>query len=203
MYAYCNNNPANAKDPSGHVLLRVGIYDDPTLNMFFGSGGNGGGSGGYSATVASLASSFLEKNHYSGELEKTERQAGVWDGTKRILPWEITLLSCQEGLTLIDASVALVDVSYQLSVTEDFGTTLTLMRAFSVEASAEITAKDGVHASAMAKMVSSSFSFDFSRITVSFTGYLGAVGAEAGVSVDGFIIGIANGLGGKIEVQRK
>jgi hypothetical protein len=45
MFAYCNNNPVNAKDPNGHALLQVWEHDDPILDLFFGAGGNGAGGG--------------------------------------------------------------------------------------------------------------------------------------------------------------
>ena len=49
MFAYCNNNPVNAIDPSGQALVSVSVsfYDDPTLSMFFGGGGGGCSAIGY------------------------------------------------------------------------------------------------------------------------------------------------------------
>lgn len=44
MFAYCNNNPANALDPDGRVIMYISFRDDPMLNMFFGGGGGGGAS---------------------------------------------------------------------------------------------------------------------------------------------------------------
>ena len=61
MFAYCNNNPVNAIDPSGQALVSVSVsfYDDPTLSMFFGGGGGGGG--GYAFAGFSSAKDGIKK----------------------------------------------------------------------------------------------------------------------------------------------
>lgn len=76
MFAYCNNNPVNAMDPSGHVFVSVSVsfYDDPSLTMFFGGGGGGGG--GYAFAGFSAAKDDIKKfeDFVTNESESTANQ---------------------------------------------------------------------------------------------------------------------------------
>lgn len=205
MFAYCNNNPINAVDPSGHALVyvSVGFYDDPTRYMFFGGGGGGGG-GSICATVAMAAESifyFIENPHHEGALETKTSTADLGTKTGRILPWEITFLSLEDGITIVDASIAVLDAIYQLPLTEHLYAEVVLLRAFSLEGSAKITVKDGVELSALASMASSDLSFGVGRFEITLTGYLGAVGAKAGYSIDSITLGYAKFVGGSVSVK--
>ena len=74
MFAYCNNNSVNAKDPDGHALMYVSFRDDPMLNMFFGGGGGGGG--GYAFAGFSSAKDKIKKfeEYVTNESEATAKQ---------------------------------------------------------------------------------------------------------------------------------
>ena len=76
MFAYCNNNPTNAMDPSGHALVAVSVcfYDDPSLTMFFGGGGGGGGSYAFAGFSAAKEKINKFNNFVTNESEVTAMQ---------------------------------------------------------------------------------------------------------------------------------
>ena len=185
MFAYCGNNPVNRADPTGHAFMQMRFDTDGVSGMLT-PGPWGGGSGG--------GGPLTERPKTSGALREGADHIGGITRRAKILPWEFDILSASnEGLTLIDASVSLNEVSLEwdhLSVT--------LLRSFCAEASAGITKEDGLHAGVMASIVSADITISFWAFEAQFIGYVGAIGIKAGLNTNGFSAGYAAaGLGGE------
>ena len=153
--------------------------------LSFGSGG------GSVLAVSRCISVFMESREYADELDSKVVQKGNLTATRKVLPYEFSMLSLSsDGVTLIDANIAMMDVVGEYGLIE-----FSAYRAFSLEASAGITQSDGAHVKAMASIFSASVSVDFGFLEFSATGYLGAIGATAGFDLDGFTVGVAKGVG--------
>ena len=192
MFAYCLNNPANCSDSSGNTCVITFSGDINLLvrdlSGFHSAIGGGSGGGGLIST----------KPKTSGSLKETEKS--LWGGTGhgKTLPWEFDLLSVSnEGFTIIDASVSVIDASVEWS-----HSSVTFARFFSAEASAGITKEDGLHAGFLASMLSADATISFWIFEVELTGYLGAVGAEASLNTNGLSFAFAPcGFGGGLSVK--
>ena len=196
MFAYCNNNATNYVDFSGSACCFVYLSDDPFAGIFFEMGGGGGGCS-YGSAYVYMYANEVEK---SGHLE--ERQKPMFGGTRYtdILPWVYSVFEISnEGITLIDASIALTKVSF---LWDYLDLTITPFDAFSAEISAGLNREDGLHASAIAYMAKPSLSFELFGLDVTFFAYFGAVGAEMAFSLsNGVKFGVApNGYGGGFSI---
>ena len=194
MFAYCLNNPSNYHDPSGNACI---MSCHGRVDLFMSNLSDFAGGGGGMSCWVSAAPQYIGETKGEGFLKDTIHNipGGQAHGRMGYYQYEIFALDTS-GVVVADASVALADATlcYEHS-------SLTLLRLFSADLFMGMTLEDGLAIEAMASILSTSGEIQLGALSFSATAYVGGIGFNAGILVDGFTIGFAKGVGFEVTIR--
>jgi len=194
MFAYCMNNPSNYHDPSGNACI---MSCHGRVDLFMSNLSDFAGGGGGMSCWVSAAPQYIGETKGEGFLKDTIHNipGGQAHGRMGYYQYEIFALDTS-GVVVADASVALTDATlcYEHS-------SLTLLRLFSADLFMGMTLEDGLAIEAMASILSTSGEIQLGALSLSATAYVGGIGFNAGILVDGFTIGFAKGVGFEVTIR--
>ena len=194
MFAYCNNNPATYEDPTGALCVFAFMHDYRTQDILTtGGGGGGGGTSSWGAYTAQYT------GHTKWEGSQTSAYCDIQGGqsTASVGRYECEVFSVDSsGITFVQADWTLAQAGLEWEYAS-----LTLMDVGSAEVFLGATREEGIALKAMASLLSASAEFRIGPISIELDGYVGGIGADAGILVDGFTFGFAAGVGGGVTIR--